>query len=90
MGQGKKFSENVRYIYRKQLEEAELIDLQVRSVSVGQDAQGRVTVTCGLGGRVVRGHGVSTDIVEACGRAVVDAINRLEAASVTRSEEARA
>jgi 2-isopropylmalate synthase len=54
----------------------ELRELDVRSVTVGEDAQGRVVVTCGHAGAELRGHGVSTDVVEASARAIVDAVNR--------------
>jgi len=55
---------------------ARLREFQVKNVTVGKDAQGRVTVQCSFDGRSVRGQGVSTDIVEASGLAFLDAINR--------------
>ena len=57
--------------------EGTLRDYHVRSVTLGEDAQGSVTVAFEHGGRQLRGHGVSTDIVEASARAFVDAINRI-------------
>jgi 2-isopropylmalate synthase len=52
-------------------------DYQVRSVSVGEDAQGEARVEVEFDGRVVRGLAVSTDIIEASAQAFVQAINRL-------------
>ena len=65
-----------RAIARATGTQARLEDYQVKSVTLGRDAQGRVTMQCTLGGSSVRGQGVSTDIVEASGLAFVDAINR--------------
>lgn len=64
------------------LERATGIDLQlrnfeVRSVSVGEDAQGEVTVTVEYNGQSYRGTGVSTDIVEAGALAYLEVINRV-------------
>jgi 2-isopropylmalate synthase len=55
----------------------ELKNFEVRSVSVGEDAQGEVTVTVEYNGRSFRGNGISTDIVEAGARAYLEVINRL-------------
>jgi 2-isopropylmalate synthase len=55
----------------------QLRDYQVRSVSVGEDAQGEARVEVEHDGRVVRGLAVSTDIIEASAQAFVQAINRL-------------
>ncbi|MCC5794195.1 MAG: 2-isopropylmalate synthase [Chromatiales bacterium] len=57
--------------------ELELINFEVRSVTVGEDAQGQVTVTVTHDGHNQRGHGVSTDIVEAGARAYLEVINRV-------------
>lgn len=72
------------------LEDAELQRFQIHSASLGGDAQGRVTVECRIAGETVRGHGVSTDIVEASARAFLDAINRSETANRPRRTRARA
>jgi len=56
-----------------------LTDYQVRSISSGKDAQGEVTVEVEWEGRPYRGRGVSTDIIEASGRAYLAALNRIEA-----------
>jgi 2-isopropylmalate synthase len=59
---------------------------QVQGVTFGEDAQGRVAVECAFDGRPFRGHGVSTDIVEASARAFLDAINRHARAAAMTAE----
>ena len=64
------------------LEKATGIDLELRnfevhSASVGEDAQGEVTVTVEHDGSNYRGHGASVDIVEAGARAYLEVINRV-------------
>jgi 2-isopropylmalate synthase len=54
-----------------------LKNFEVRSVTVGEDAQGEVTVTVEYNGQSFRGNGVSTDIVEAAARAYLEVINRV-------------
>ena len=54
-----------------------LINFEVRSATSGEDAQGEVTVTVEYNGHSYRGHGVSTDIVEAGARAYLEVINRI-------------
>ena len=54
-----------------------LTNFEVRSVSVGEDAQGEVTVTVEYNGHSYRGHGVSTDIVEAGALAYLEVLNRV-------------
>jgi 2-isopropylmalate synthase len=66
----------------KALERAAGIDLdlknfEVRSVTMGEDAQGEVTVTVEYNGTSFRGNGVSTDIVEAGAQAYLEVINRV-------------
>ena len=53
-----------------------LRDYEVRGVTVGKDAQGEVSLGVEHDGRVHRGRGVSTDIVEASARAFLNVINR--------------
>ncbi|MGI9329328.1 MAG: 2-isopropylmalate synthase [Gammaproteobacteria bacterium] len=65
----------------------ELRNFEVRSVSVGEDAQGEVTVTVEYNGQSFRGNGISTDIVEAAARAYLEVINRV-ARRKTRPQEA--
>ena len=69
--------------------ELELKNFEVRSVTVGEDAQGEVTVTVEYNGHSYRGNGISTDIVEAGARAYLEVINRLcrRAASGGASDE---
>ena len=53
-------------------------DFRVHSVTVGQDAQGEVTVQVQHQNELYRGRGVSTDSVEASAKAFLNAINRIE------------
>ena len=57
--------------------ETDLKNFEVRSVTVGDDAQGEVTVTLEYNGRSYRGNGISTDIVEAGALAFLEVINRI-------------
>ncbi|MEJ2139058.1 MAG: 2-isopropylmalate synthase [Gammaproteobacteria bacterium] len=50
---------------------------EVRSVTMGEDAQGEVTVTVEYNGQSYRGNGISTDIVEAGALAYLEVINRV-------------
>jgi len=52
-------------------------DYQVRSASLGHDAQGEVVMEIEHQGQVFRGRGVSTDTVEATVRAILNAVNRI-------------
>lgn len=58
-------------------------DFRVHSVTVGQDAQGEVTVQVEYDGQLFRGRGVSTDSIEASVKAFLNAVNRI--ASVTKA-----
>ena len=49
----------------------------IRAVTSGSQALGEVTVHLSLAGQIVRGRGVSTDVIEASAQAYVDALNRL-------------
>lgn len=55
----------------------ELQSYDVRGVSIGEDAQGEVTITARFNEATYRGHGISTDIVEASARAWLDVTNRI-------------
>jgi len=55
----------------------DLRNFEVRSVTMGEDAQGEVTVTVEYNGHSYRGNGISTDIVEAGARAYLEVINRI-------------
>ncbi len=50
---------------------------ELHSATVGEDAQGEATVTVEYNGQSYRGHGTSTDIVEAACRAYLEVINRI-------------
>jgi 2-isopropylmalate synthase len=55
----------------------ELCDYKVRSVTVGEDAQGEATVEVKHNGKSLQGRGISTDIIEASALAFLQVINRL-------------
>lgn len=57
--------------------ETNLTNFEVRGVTMGDDAQGEVTVTLEYNGRSYRGNGISTDIVEAGALAFLEVINRI-------------
>ncbi len=64
------------------LERATGIDLilkhfELHSATIGEDAQGEATVTVEYNDQSYRGHGTSTDIVEAGSRAYLEVINRI-------------
>lgn len=55
-----------------------LLDYQIRSVTVGKDAQGEVTVKVeGPDGQMVIGQGLSTDVIEASVKAYLAALNKI-------------
>ena len=53
-------------------------DFQIRSLSLGGDAQGQATLMVTHAGREIRGKGVSTDIVEAAALAALEVVNRID------------
>ena len=55
----------------------ELSNFEIRSATVGDDAQGEATVTVEYQGQSYRGQGTSIDIVEAASRAYLEVINRI-------------
>jgi 2-isopropylmalate synthase len=55
----------------------DLKNYEVRSVTMGEDAQGEVTVTVEYNGYSFRGNGISTDIIEAGAQAYLEVINRI-------------
>jgi 2-isopropylmalate synthase len=57
--------------------EVVLKDFRVRSVSVGEDAQGEASVEVEYQGRSITGRAVSTDIIEAAALAFLQVINRV-------------
>ena len=54
-----------------------LRNFELHSASVGEDAQGEVTVTVEHDGQDYRGRGTSVDIVEAGSHACLEVINRI-------------
>ena len=54
-----------------------LTNFELHSASIGEDAQGEVTVTVEHNDDSYRGHGTSVDIVEAGARACLEVINRI-------------
>jgi 2-isopropylmalate synthase len=54
-----------------------LRDYRVRSVTVGEDAQGEAHVEAEFNGRSVTGRAVSTDVIEASALAFLQVINRI-------------
>ncbi len=54
-----------------------LSDFTVRSVSHGEDAQGQADISAIYQGRVYKGRGLSTDILEAAARAYLEIVNRI-------------
>lgn len=54
-----------------------LKDYHVRSITVGEDAQGEAVIEVEHQGKTHRGRGVSTDIVEASAQAFLQVINRI-------------
>ncbi len=71
--------------------ECDLRSFEVGAVTGGEDALGEVTVQLRAHGRLANGQGVSTDTIEAAGRAYVRALsNALEGAAVREAEAATA
>ncbi len=60
---------------------ADLVDYRIRSVSKGRDAQGEAQVELEHSGKILRGRGLSTDVLEASALAYLAAINRLRSIS---------
>jgi 2-isopropylmalate synthase len=57
--------------------EAKLTKYIIRGVTSGSEAMGEVIVHLDLNGKTGIGRGVSTDIIEASGKALIDGLNRL-------------
>ncbi|MGQ0703571.1 MAG: 2-isopropylmalate synthase [Gemmatimonadales bacterium] len=55
---------------------AEVISLQIRSVTPGRDSVGQAFLQARVDGTSLSGQGTSTDIVEACARALIQALNK--------------
>jgi 2-isopropylmalate synthase len=71
--------------------EVSLRKFELRSVSVGEDAQGEAIVYVEYNERTYRGTSVSTNIVESSTKAFLEVLNRIELAQAnSRSREERA
>lgn len=64
----------------------EVREYQVRSLTGGGDAQGQATVRVLHEGREYRGQAVSTDVLEASARALLEVVNRITANARARSQ----
>ena len=53
-----------------------VLSLAMRSISLGEDAQGEASMRATVDGVEFSGHGLSTDIVAACAEALLEIINR--------------
>jgi 2-isopropylmalate synthase len=53
-----------------------VLSLAMRSISLGEDAQGEANMRATVDGVEYNGHGLSTDIVAACAEALLEIINR--------------
>jgi len=54
----------------------EVLSLAMRSISLGEDAQGEANMRAKVDGIEYSGHGLSTDIVAACAEALLEIVNR--------------
>jgi len=57
--------------------EISIKEFTAQSVTVGEDAQGEATILINHDGETFRGHGVSTDTIEASTIAILNAVNRI-------------
>ena len=53
-----------------------VLSLAMRSISLGEDAQGEANIRATVDGVEYNGHGLSTDIVAACAGALLEIVNR--------------
>ena len=56
--------------------EIKVLSLAMRSISLGEDAQGEASMRATVDGMEYSGNGLSTDIVAACAEALLEIINR--------------
>ncbi len=68
--------------------DVKLREFRVGAVTAGQDALGEVSVVLELGGVAAAGQGVSTDIIEASGRAYVRALSNAQRRAAAADEDA--
>jgi 2-isopropylmalate synthase len=64
----------------------EVESLNLRSVTPGRDSVGQVFLQVRVDGRTFSAHSASTDIVEGCARALVNALNKARHAEVLEGE----
>ena len=64
----------------------EVLSLAMRSISLGEDAQGEASMRATVDGVEYSGHGLSTDIVAACAEALLEIINRATRAAAQLKE----
>ena len=57
--------------------EVKLRDYRIQSVTVGEDAQGEVSLEVEHETGVYRGRALSTDVIEGSARAFLDVVNRI-------------
>jgi 2-isopropylmalate synthase len=69
--------------------EIEVLNLAMRSISLGEDAQGESSMRARVNGKEYSGHGLSTDIVAACAEALLEIVNRASR-HAERAEQAEA
>ncbi|SFN07097.1 2-isopropylmalate synthase [Dokdonella immobilis] len=62
-------------------------EFHIRALSEGGDAQGQAAISVIHEGRELRGQAVSTDIVEAAAKAILEIANRIEHVAVARPTE---
>ncbi|MBR6334831.1 MAG: 2-isopropylmalate synthase, partial [Clostridia bacterium] len=55
----------------------ELDDFQIKTVSQGKEALGSALIKLRSNGKLYSGNGISTDIVGACIRAYINALNKI-------------
>jgi 2-isopropylmalate synthase len=58
--------------------EIHVLSLAMRSISLGEDAQGEASLRATCDGVEYSGHGLSTDIVAACAEALLEIVNRAD------------
>ena len=64
----------------------EVANLAVQSVTPGRDSLGQVSLQARVNGKSLSGHGASTDIVDACARALANALNKAHFADRLESD----
>jgi 2-isopropylmalate synthase len=70
--------------------EAKLRDYRIQSVTVGEDAQGEVSLEVEHATGVYRGRALSTDVIEGSARAFLDVVNRIALRIKPEEEEQEA